>query len=156
MAKQSKQPNQPSQPNNESFKEQRDLLKEINSEIGKQKTAIQEAAKSYSILESIAFKLQNTEEEITNLDEKQLKSLKAKSEIALRELKAAAERIQKEKKITDLNNINKKIKQSLNSEEQAILKAAKEKFKVEEDFVKNVGEELKTYGKINKQLEKRL
>ena len=129
---------QQGQPDNSSFKEQRDLLKEINSEIGKQNSAIQEAAKSYSVLQSVAFKLQNAEEEISTLNEKQLKDLKAKSDIALRELKTTADQL--------------KNKQNLSSKEKALLKAAKEKFSIEEEFVKKVEEELESYEKINKQL----
>jgi len=129
---------QQSQPDNSSFKEQRDILKEINAEIGRQTTAIGEAAKAYSTLQSVAFKLQNSEEEISNLSEKQLKDLKEKSQIALRELKTSAEQL--------------KNKADLSSKEKALLKAAKEKFTIEEDFVKKVEEELETYEKINKQL----
>jgi len=113
---------QQSQPDNSSFKEQRDILKEINAEIGRQTTAISEAAKAYSTLQSVAFKLQNSEEEISNLNEKQLKDLKEKSQIALRELKTSAEQL--------------KNKTDLSSKERALLKAAKEKFTIEEDFVK--------------------
>jgi hypothetical protein len=130
--------NQSNQQDTQSFKDQRDILKEINSEIGKQNNALQEAAKSYSVLQSVAFKLQNAEEEISTLNEKQLKDLKAKSQIALRELKSSAEQL--------------KNKQNLSSKERALLKAAKEKFSIEEEFVKKVEEELESYEKINKQL----
>jgi hypothetical protein len=130
--------NQSNQQDTQSFKDQRDILKEINSEIGKQNSALQEAAKSYSVLQSVAFKLQNAEEEISTLNEKQLKDLKAKSQIALRELKSSAEQL--------------KNKQNLSSKEKALLKAAKEKFSIEEEFVKKVEEELESYEKINKQL----
>ena len=132
------QQGQQNQPDNSSFKEQRDILREINNEIGKQTTAIGEAAKAYSTLQSIAFKLQNSEEEISNLNEKQLKDLKEKSQIALRELKASADQL--------------KNKQNLSSKEKALLKAAKDKFLIEEEFVKKVEEELNTYEKVNKQL----
>jgi hypothetical protein len=125
-------------PNNESFKEQRDILKEINKEIGKQNDAIQEAAKSYSVLQSVAFKLQNSEEEISTLNEKQLQTLKERSQIALRELKSSASQL--------------KNKTNLNFKEKALLKAAKDKFAIEEEFVKKVEEELDSYTKINKQL----
>jgi hypothetical protein len=130
--------NQPQSPDNESFKEQRDILKEINKEIGKQNDAIQEASKSYSVLQSVAFKLQNSEEEISTLNEKQLQTLKERSQIALRELKSAASQL--------------KNKTNLNSKEKALLKAAKDKFAIEEEFVKKVEEELDSYTKINKQL----
>lgn len=133
MAKQ-----QPQSPDNESFKDQRDLLKEINKEIGKQNEAIQEATKSYSVLQNVAFKLQNSEEEISTLNEKQLKSLQERSQIALRELKSSASQL--------------KNKTNLSSKEKALLKAAKDKFAIEEEFVKKVEKELDSYIKINKQL----
>jgi hypothetical protein len=133
MAKQ-----QPQSPDNESFKDQRDLLKEINKEIGKQNEAIQEATKSYSVLQNVAFKLQNSEEEISTLNEKQLKSLQERSQIALRELKSSASQL--------------KNKTNLSSKEKALLKAAKDKFAIEEEFVQKVEKELDSYIKINKQL----
>jgi hypothetical protein len=129
---------QQGQPDITSFKEQRDILREINAEIGKQNSAIQDAAKAYSTLQSVAFKLQNAEEEISTLNEKQLQALKEKSKIALRELGAAAELL--------------KNKQNLSSKEKALLKAAKDKFTIEEEFVKKVEEELDKYEKIQKQL----
>jgi hypothetical protein len=133
MAKQ-----QPQSPDNESFKDQRDLLKEINKEIGKQNEAIQEATKSYSVLQNVAFKLQNSEEEISTLNEKQLKSLQERSQIALRELKSSASQL--------------KNKTNLSSKEKALLKAAKDKFAIEEEFVQKVEKELDSYININKQL----
>lgn len=128
----------PDKPDLSSFKDQRDILREINAEIGKQNSAVKEAAKSYSNLESIAYKLQNSEEQITDLNEKQLKALKSKAQIALRELKFAADRLKTGKILT--------------AQETAILQAKKDSFKVESDFVKKVEEELNAYIKITKQL----
>lgn len=140
------------QPDNESFKEQRDILREINAELGKQINSVRDASKAYSTLENIARQLQNSEEDITKLNEKQLESLKQRTSEAVRELKQSAERIQKEKGINNLNNINKKIKKQLSSEEQAILNAAQQKFEVEEKFLANVDKELENQKQINKQL----
>ena len=140
------------QPDNESFKEQRDILKEINAELGKQINSIRDASKAYTTLENVARQLQNSEEDITKLNEKQLESLKQRTKEAVRELAESAKRIQQEKGINDLNNISKKIKKDLSSEEQAILSAAQQKFETEEKFLKNVENELDTYKKVNKQL----
>ncbi len=140
------------QPDNESFKEQRDILKEINAELGKQINSVRDASKAYTTLENVARQLQNSEEDITKLNEKQLESLKQRTKEAVRELAESAKRIQQEKGINDLNNISKKIKKDLSSEEQAILSAAQQKFETEEKFLKNVENELDTYKKVNKQL----
>jgi hypothetical protein len=140
------------QPDNESFKEQRDILKEINAELGKQINSVRDASKAYTTLENVARQLQNSEEDITKLNEKQLESLKQRTKEAVRELAESAKRIQQEKGINDLNNISKKIKKDLSSKEQAILSAAQQKFETEEKFLKNVENELDTYKKVNKQL----
>jgi hypothetical protein len=140
------------QPDNESFKEQRDILKEINAELGKQINSVRDASKAYTTLENVARQLQNSEEDITKLNEKQLESLKQRTAEAVRELKQSAERIQQEKGINNLNNISKKIKKSLSSEEKAILAAAQQKFETEEKFLNTVENELDEYKKVNKQL----
>jgi len=125
------------QPDNKSFKDQRDILREINAELGKQINSVKDASKAYSSLESIALKLQNSEEEITNLNEKQLQALKERSQIALRELKAAAGRLQSGK--------------GLNAQEKALLRAKKEGFKIEEELLKNVEAQLDAQIKITKE-----
>jgi hypothetical protein len=140
------------QPDNESFKEQRDILKEINAELGKQINSVRDASKAYTTLENIARQLQNSEEDITKLNEKQLEFLKQRTKEAVREIAESAKRIQQEKGINDLNNISKKIKKDLSSEEQALLSAAQQKFETEEKFLENVENELDTYKKVNKQL----
>jgi hypothetical protein len=125
------------QPDNKSFKEQRDILREINAELGKQINSVKDASKAYSDLESIALKLQNSEEEISTLNEKQLQTLKEKSQVALRELKTAAGRLKNGK--------------GLNDQEKALLKARKEGFKIEEELLKNVEAQLDAQIKITKE-----
>ena len=125
------------QPDNKSFKDQRDILREINAELGKQINSVKDASKAYSSLESIALKLQNSEEEISTLNEKQLQALKEKSQIALRELKTAAGRLQSGK--------------GLNAQEKALLRAKKEGFKIEEELLKNVEAQLDTQIRITKE-----
>ena len=123
---------------NESFKDQRDILKEINSEINTQKTSLDNAAKSYNQLEAAALKLQNNEEELSKLSEKQLKTITEKAKIALRELQTSAKQIQ---------NAGAR-----NDKERAIVAAAKEKFKIEKDFVKNVEKQLTLQASVNKKM----
>jgi hypothetical protein len=125
------------QPDNKSFKDQRDILREINAELGKQINSVKDASKAYSNLESIALKLQNSEEEISTLNEKQLQALKEKSQVALRELKTAAGRLKSGK--------------GLNDQEKALLKARKEGFKIEEELLKNVEAQLDAQIKITKE-----
>jgi len=123
---------------NESFKDQRDILKEINSEINTQKTSLDNAAKSYNQLEAAALKLQNNEEELSKLSEKQLKTITEKAKIALRELQTSAKQIQ---------NAGAR-----NDKERAIVAAAKEKFQIEKDFVKNVEKQLTLQALVNKKM----
>jgi hypothetical protein len=125
------------QPDNKSFKDQRDILREINAELGKQINSVKDASKAYSSLESIALKLQNSEEEISTLNEKQLQALKEKSQIAVRELKASADRLKNGK--------------GLNAQEKALLRAKKEGFKIEEELLKNVEAQLDAQIRITKQ-----
>ena len=123
---------------NDSFRDQRDILREINSEINTQKTSLDNAAKSYNQLEAAALKLQNNEEELSKLSEKQLKAITEKSKIALRELQTSAKQIQ---------NAGAR-----NDKEKAIVAAAKEKFKIEKDFVKNVEKQLTLQAEVNKKM----
>ena len=88
-------------PDNESFKDQRDILREINAELGKQIDYVKDASKLYSGLTGIAKKLQNDEESISRLNVKQLKDLKAKSVINLRDLKYADEKLSYQNASTD-------------------------------------------------------
>ena len=125
-------------PDNESFKDQRDILKEINAELGKQIDYVKDASKLYSGLTGIAKKLQNDEESISRLNVKQLKDLKAKSIINLRDLKDAAEKLSYQNASTDA--------------EVALLIAKENSFRVEQELVDNIGKRLEQEIKINETL----
>jgi len=125
-------------PDNESFKDQRDILKEINAELGKQIDYVKDASKLYSGLTGIAKKLQNDEESISRLNVKQLKDLKAKSLINLRDLKDAAEKLSYQNASTDA--------------EVALLIAKENSFRVEQELVDNIGKRLEQEIKINETL----
>jgi len=131
-----------SSPNNQqdtqSFKEQRDILKEINAELGKRLSITKEASNEYSKLESIARQLQNDEEGIVQLNEKQLKKLKEKTEASLRDLASAADRLKITKKST--------------AEEQALYAAKKDQFKIEKELLENVKKRLEKEQQIQKTL----
>ena len=125
-------------PDNESFKDQRDILKEINAELGKQIDYVKDASKLYSGLTGIAKKLQNDEESISRLNVKQLKDLKAKSIINLRDLKDAAKKLSYQNASTDA--------------EVALLIAKENSFRVEQELVDNIGKRLEQEIKINETL----
>jgi len=131
-------PQQPASPDNQSFKDQRDILREINAELGKQINNVKDASKAYSGLEGIARKLQNDEEEISKLSVKQLKDLKAKAQANLRDLKTAAERLKYEDLSTEAG--------------RALFMAKEEQFKVEQELLNNIQQRLDKEIKINKQL----
>lgn len=129
-------------PNNQqdtqSFKDQRDILKEINAELGKRLSITKEASNEYSKLESIARQLQNDEEGIVQLNEKQLKKLKEKTEASLRDLSSAADRLKITKKST--------------AEEIALFNAKKDQFKIEKELLENVKKRLEKEQQIQKTL----
>ena len=125
-------------PNNDSFKEQRDILKEINAELGKRLTITKEASNEYSKLENIARQLQDDEEGITQLNEKQLKKLKERTEASLRDLTSAASRL--------------KITKNSTQEEKALNNAKKDQFKIEKELLENVKARLEKEQQIQKSL----
>jgi hypothetical protein len=131
-------PNNPTPPDNESFKDQRDILREINEELGKQINHIKDASKAYSGLESIAKKLQNDEEELSRLSAKQLTNLKTKAAINFRDLKSAAEKLNYTNATTDA--------------EIALLVAKEDEFRIEEALLKSIQKRLDQEININKSL----
>lgn len=125
-------------PDNQSFKDQRDILREINAELGKQINNVKDASKAYSGLEGIAKKLQNDEEAISKLSAKQLKDLKTKAEINLRDLKSAAEKLTYENASTEA--------------EIALLIAKQENFAIEQELLNSIKKRLDQEININKSL----
>ena len=119
----------------DSFRDQRDILKAINSELGLQKDALQASKKEMSNLESIALKLQNNEEELSKLSQNQLKNLQDKATIALRELKTNVSQLKNRKDLT--------------TEEKALVKQYKSGFAIETKFV---GKVLELQKKVNKSM----
>ena len=120
------------------FQEQRDLLREINAEYGKQNTALQDARKAMTELDSVATKLRNNEEEISDLTNKQVIALEEKAKAALRELEIAGKRVKFTKATTD--------------EQKALKKAAQDNFNIEKALLNDVTKEVKLRKDINKKL----
>jgi hypothetical protein len=130
--------NSSNQQDTQSFKDQRDILREINAELGKRLSVTKEASKEYSKLEDIARQLQNDEEGITQLSEKQLKKLQEKTKASLRDLSSAADRL--------------KITKNSTKEEIALYQAKKDQFTVEKELLKNVKARLEKEQQIQKTL----
>jgi len=130
--------NQSNQQDTQSFKDQRDILREINAELGKRLSITKEASKEYSKLEDIARQLQNDEEGITQLSEKQLKKLQERTKASLRDLSSAADRL--------------KIAKNSTKEEKALYQAKRDQFKIEEELLKNVKARLEKEQQIQKTL----
>ena len=120
------------------FREQRDLMKEINAEYGKQTSAIHDARKAMTQLTSVASQLKNQEEEIANLSDSQLQKLKERAEEAVKELKSAGDRLTVEEKRT--------------KEGKALNAATKANFKLEQELLDNVKKEAAEREKINKKM----
>lgn len=113
-------------------RDQRNLLQEINAELKGQINNIKEATKQYNTLENISKKLQDDAEEMNKLTDRQLDKEKDKAKIALRDLKASAERLAKEKGIVDITKVNLKFRKDLNEKQLSLLAAYKEGFEIEE------------------------
>jgi hypothetical protein len=134
----------------DSFKDLRDTLKSITDELSRNVNRIQEAKGEYNSLLNIAKQLQNNEEEIVRLSDKEIKNLRSKSEANLRDLKLTAERLAQEKSIVDITHTNLKFRKDLTEQELTLLSALKENFKVETQMVNQLQEEDNLRDKINK------
>ena len=134
----------------DSFKDLRDTLKSITDELSRNVNRIQEAKGEYGSLLNIAKQLQNNEEEIVRLSDKDIKNLRSKAESNLRDLKVTAQRLAQEKGIVDITHTNLKFRKDLTEQEFTLLSALKENFKVETQMVKQLEEEDKLRDRVNK------
>ena len=150
MAKEKEDPKKTAKDINDSFSTLRETLKSIGEELGINVNKITEAKKEYRSLLDVARQLQNNEEEISKLSDKQVKTLRSRSEANLRELKSTAEKLAKEKGINDISKINLKNRKGLNDSQRALLTMLQENFSVEEQIVNNLQEEDKVRDSINK------
>jgi hypothetical protein len=132
--------------------EYRDVLGEITKELGKKTNHIKEAVKSYTNLDSIAKQLQINEEITNTLSDKQLDKLKSKAALQIQELKRSAELLAKSKGIEDINGAILGFKRNLNEEEEALLRAYQQGFKLEEESLDIINKEVETREKVNKTL----
>jgi hypothetical protein len=132
--------------------EYRDVLGEITKELGKKTNHIKEAVKSYTNLDSIAKQLQINEEITNTLSDKQLDKLKSKAALQIQELKRSAELLAKSKGIEDINGAILGFKRNLNEEEEALLRAYQQGFKLEQESLDIINKEVETREKVNKSL----
>ena len=125
-----------------SFKDQRDILRSINEELGKRQNIVKASIKEISKLETITRQLQSSEEGLIILSEKQLENAKGKAEEAIRELGLKAQLLAKEKGIVNLSKTNLGFRNDLTESEKALLQAAKDKFSIEQQTVDLAQEEI--------------
>ena len=151
MAKnQNPDPKKVAQDIDDSFSTLRDTLKAIGEELGINVNKITEAKKEYRSLLDVAQQLQNNEEGISKLSDKQIKTLRSKAEASLRDLKSTSKKLAEERGI-DLTIKNQlKNKKNLSPTERTLLEMAQERFSVEEQILKQLQEEDILRDKINR------
>jgi len=124
----------------EGFKGQYDLNVAINAELKKGYDAVSLATKAQSKLTDITQKLKYDQQEISKLNRKQLLDIQDKQKAAVQDLKDQAERLTKEKigakftgQINEATVDRLRFLGKINQQEEAILRAAADGFKVAKD-----------------------
>ncbi len=115
-----------------------EILGSIAGELGKQKSLTSQARKEYNSLVSISKQLAQQEEDLTRLNDKQLDDLGKRATINLAELKILAQ------KVTYSDNMS--------DAEIALLSAKENNFKIEEEAVKKIQEQINLRNKSNELL----
>lgn len=135
----------PDQYENKTAGELRDIVKAITGELSMHRTIQAESAAEYRKMDSIARQLQDTNMGISKLTSDELSKLKRKNESHIKELQYQAERLAKQKEGASFDGqINEdlinRLKQQgvLNIQEEAILSAAADRYKVEQEITKEV------------------
>ena len=146
------------------FGDLRDTLGSINSELGKKINRVKDASKAYTTLGSIAQKFQSQEEGLSRLSDKQIKQLQEKAKIQVSEIARASELLATDKTraatgkdIFSLNGaaFNQTLKslvekKKITSEEEALIRAKKSGFEVENKTLELIAKEAKTRQDVNK------
>ena len=128
------------------FKEQRDLLRAINEELGKKANLVRNATKEVSKLESITQKLQNVQSGILTLTDKQAQKESERASVAIQNLRDESDALQKQL------DTRQKSYRTLTDQEKALLAARKEGFKIEEQTVKLAQKEVRIRDGIQKSM----
>jgi len=131
------------------FGEYRDVLKEINAEFGKNISNVKEATKAINTLGSVSKTLQNQEEAITRLTDKQLDAQRQKAEVAVRELRANADKLAQDKSLSTLSgqmlarSIDRQLAAGKLTEEEAnLLRAREQGFAIEQEILDLIDKEV--------------
>tara|TARA_R110001592_G_scaffold212952_1_gene465589 strand:- start:5898 stop:8246 length:2349 start_codon:yes stop_codon:yes gene_type:complete len=130
----------------------RDILKEIQDSLGKQRDATKEATSEYRKLESIAQKLLLDEEQIVQLTDRQIQQNRDKAASSLEQIKVQAKRLMAEKGITDIKSQQLDEIENITEAQKELLSAAKDGYNVETTLVNQIEAELKVREKSNKLL----
>ena len=146
------------------FGDLRETLGSINSELGKKINRVKDASKAYTALGSIAQRFQSQEEGLSRLSDKQIKQLQEKAKIQVSEIENSAKLLANQKiqastgkDIFALNGgaFNQTLKslvanKKITSEQEALIRAKKSGFKVENDTLELIAKEAKTRQDVNK------
>ena len=130
---------------NKNAGELRDILKSITGELSRQRSIQAESAAEYRKMDSIARQLQDTTMGISKLSSEELAKLGEKNKNHIKELQYQAERLARQKMgikfdgIINQATIDRfKFLGKLTVQEEAILRAAADKYEIERDITKEV------------------
>jgi hypothetical protein len=142
---------------NTEFRDQRDLLREINSELGKKVNNVKDASSAYTSLQSIADKLAQDEENLVDLSDKQLNALRAQAAERLRVIQESAKQLAIEKGIGNLNGaaLDNKIKtllveKQLTEQEASLLRGKAQGFQLEKETLDLIDKRIEKEKTVNK------
>ena len=125
-----------------SYREFQGIFESISGELGKQVTSTKKAKKEYDALLGISRNLFNSQEEINKLSDKQLDTQLSLAKSSLAEIKRITEKIA----------LQKKGGAALTAEEEALMAAKGTNFKLENELVGKITEEVKLRKISNEQM----
>ena len=135
---------------NKNAGELRDILKSITGELSRQRSIQAESAAEYRKMDSIARNLQDTSMGISNLTSNELDKLKQKNQSHIKELQYQAERLARQKVGANFDGqVNEglvdrlKFLGKITTQEEAILRAASDKYKIEREITAEVEKQYK-------------
>lgn len=131
-----------SQEINNEYASSRDILRQMQIALGKNKDATKTAASELNKLESIAQKLLLNGENVVLLTDKQIALNRDKASSALEGVKVAAQQLIEEKGIVDLANTRVGMIPNLTESEKELLLAAQGRYEVEQSIVDAINKEV--------------
>ena len=127
--------NDAAQAGQESFRDYTDILKSINSELGRSYSTTKDARSEYDSLVSISKKLSSQEEGLVRLADEQLNKLNAQAQVNVANLKIISEQLRGKEVLTDA--------------ELALAIAAEDKFAIEDEILSKIQKQVDTRQKSN-------